>query len=79
MSRQLVSEKELRAWLDTGIQKQEECADCLFGVIMALRGTDDTGCNWSEPVLACSGQPTDICLPIARRVIAEARAQFNLK
>lgn len=78
MSRQLVSEKELRAWLDTHIQKQEECADCHFGGIMALRGTDDSGCNWSEPVLTCSGQRTDICVPIARRVLAEAREQFNL-
>ena len=79
MSRELVSEEELRAWLDAQIQEHEECSDCHFGGIMALRGTDDTGCNWSEPVLSCSGQPADICVPIARHVLAEAREKYNLK
>lgn len=79
MSRKLVSKEELRAWLDTQIQEHEECADCHFGGIMALRGTDATGCNWSEPVLTCSGQPAGICEPFARRVLAEAREKFNLK
>jgi hypothetical protein len=73
-----VSEQDLRKWLDTQIQKHEECADCHFGGIMRLRGTDGAGCNWSEPVLSCSGQPAKICVPIAARVLAEARDKFNL-
>ncbi len=78
MSRTLVSEQELRNWLDVQIQKHEECADCRFGGIMRLRGTDDSGCNWSEPMLICSGQPAKICVPIGARVLAEACEKFNL-
>lgn len=79
MNRKIVSEKELRAWMDAEIQKHDECADCRFGGIMPLQGTDDSGCNWSEPGLNCSGQPANICLPIARKVVAEARLRFNLE
>jgi|GEM_PF-391667 len=78
MPRTLVSEPELREWLDSQIQKHEECADCRFGGIMRLRGADDAGCNWSEPVLRCSGQPARLCVPIAIRVLTEARDKFNL-
>ena len=78
MPRTVVSEQELRQWLDAQIHKHEECVDCHFGGIMRLRGTDDTGCNWSDPVLTCSGQPVNICVPIAAKVLAEARQQFNL-
>ena len=31
-----------------------------------------------KPVLSCSGQPAKICIPIAARVLAEAREKFNL-
>ena len=79
MSRKLVSEEELRGSLDAQLKKHEECTDCHFGGIKRARGTDDTGCNWSDPVLSCRGQPADICAPIARRVIDEARAKFNLE
>ena len=78
MPRTVVSEQDLRNWLDTQIKKHEECADCHFGGIIRLRGSDDTGCNWSEPVLTCSGQPAKICVPIAAQVLAEARQKFNL-
>ena len=78
MARTVVSENELRKWLDAQIQKHEECAGCHFGGIMRLRRTDDTGCNWSDPVLTCSGQPARICVPIAAQVLAEARQKFNL-
>jgi hypothetical protein len=46
---------------------------------MRLRGTDDTGCNWSPPYLRSSGQPSEVCLPFAQRVVAEAMNKFNLK
>jgi len=78
MTRKPVPEHDLRKWLDTRIQKHDECADCRFGGIIPLRGTDDSGCNWSAPLLRCSGQPAENCLPIAIRVLAEAREKFNL-
>lgn len=79
VSRQFVDEKWLRDYLNTEIHRHKECAPCQFGGIMRLRGTDESGCNWSPPYLRSSGQPSEVCLPIAQRVVAEAMKKFNLK
>jgi len=79
MSRQFVAEKWLRDYLNTEIHRHKECAPCQFGGIMRLRGTDESGCNWSPPYLRSSGQLSGVCLPIAQRVVAEAMKKFNLK
>jgi hypothetical protein len=79
MSRKFVDEKWFREYLNTEIHRYKECAPCQFGGIMRLRGTDESGCNWSPPYLRSSGQPSEVCLPVARRVVAEAIKKFNLK
>jgi hypothetical protein len=79
MSRQIVDEKWLRDYLNTEIHRYKECTPCQFGGIMRLRGTDESGCNWSFPYLRSSGQPSEVCLPIAQRVVADAMKKFNLK
>jgi hypothetical protein len=79
MSRQSVDEKWLLDYLNAEIHRHEECATCQFSGIMRLRGTDESGCNWSPPWLRSSGQPSEVCLPIAQRVVAEAMKKFNLK
>ena len=66
-------------YLNAEIHKYEECAPCQIEGIMRLRGTDESGCNWSGPGLRSSGQHSDVCLPIAERVVAEAMKKFNLK
>lgn len=79
MRRQFVDEKWLREYLNTEIHRHKQCAPCQIGGIMQLRGTDESGCNWSPPCLRSSGQPSALCLPIAQRVVAEAMKKFNLK
>jgi hypothetical protein len=79
MQRTLVSPDELRDLLNAELRKYEECAACQFRGIMRLQGTDETGCNWSEPMLRSSGQPYQVCLPTAQKVIAAAREKYNLK
>ncbi|MFZ3116456.1 MAG: hypothetical protein WA133_10575 [Syntrophales bacterium] len=79
MSKQFVDEEWLRSYLNTEIHRYEECAPCQFGGIMRLRGTDGSGCNWSSPYLRSSGQPSEVCLPFAQRVVAEAMKKFNLR
>lgn len=79
MARKLVSERELVEILNQRIHKFEECGPCELGGVMRLRGTDESGCNWSPPGLRSSGQPSEICAPIAARVVREAMAEFNLK
>lgn len=78
-SRHLVTSEWLRNYLNTGIHRYEECAPCQFGRIMRLQETDESGCNWSPPYLRSSGQPSEVCLPIAQRVVAEAMKKFNIK
>ena len=79
MNRQLVDEEWLCNYLNTEILKHEECVDCNFSGIMMLRGTDESGCNWSFPYVSCSGKLSEVCSPIAQRVVAEAMKRFNLK
>ncbi len=79
MTRQFVDEESLREYLNTEIQRHEECAPCQIHGIVRLRGTDESGCNWSHAYLRSSGQPSEVCLPIAQRVVAEAMEKFNLK
>ena len=40
---------------------------------------DDNGCNWSDPIITCSGVPAEVCEPVARSAINEIRQQYNLK
>lgn len=79
ISRQLVEEEWLRNYLNTEIHRYEECASCQFGGIMRLQETDESGCNWSPPHLRSSGQPSEVCLPIAQLVATEAMQKFNIK
>ena len=79
MERKEVTEQELVEIINREIEKHEECKNCQVSGILALRGTDENGCNWSEPYISCSGTPAEICAPIAARVIANIRQSFNLK
>lgn len=79
MARELLSEDQLRRLLNDELSKHEECKDCKFSGIMGLQEEDEICCNWSEPYLNCSGQPADICLPIANQIIAGARKKYNLR
>jgi len=78
MSRESVTEKELVEIINSELSKCEECKDCHVNGIMGSEA-DGTGCNWSEPVLSCSGVPTEVCLPVFLSVINEIRQQYNLK
>lgn len=78
MARTLVSSDKLRAWLNSELKKHDECADCEFGGVTPYRRPDEDGCNWSEPILRCSGQPTVVCSTAGREVLAQARARFNV-
>jgi hypothetical protein len=80
MKRKLVSQDELLKVMNSELAKHDQCTDCHFTSILALREVDEDGCNWSSMVnLRCSGVPSDICWPIANRISAKAREKFNLK
>lgn len=79
MERIVLSEEELILLLNGELSKHEECNDCRFVGIVKLRDKDEGGCNWSNANLRCSGVPTEICKPVAERVICEAKAKYNIK
>ena len=79
MARTVLSPEYLRNWLNDQLKKHDQCGDCDFGGITMLQGTDHEGCNWSDPALRCHGQPADICAPVPGKVLADARAKFNIK
>ena len=79
MARAIVSQEELLKWLNAELAKHDECDDCRFTSVTRLRGTDADGCNWSSPNLRCSGRPVAPCDAIAKELVAQAQARFNLK
>ncbi len=80
MPRELVSAEQLQQILNDELHAAyEDYEDCQFEGIMALRGTDEDGCNWSDPGLQCSGMPAEVCAGAARAVVVKIRAQYNLR
>lgn len=82
MARQELTERELLAILNEQLSthdRHDTCAGCRFTSIARLRGTDETGCNWSHANLQCSGQPAAVCRPAADRVVSVAREKYNAK
>lgn len=78
MAKNIISEDELRDWINAKMHEHDECQKCEVRGIMKLRELDESGCNWSYPTVRCSGQPADICKEIAGQIINEARSRFNL-
>lgn len=79
MKRTLVTKKDLLNWMNSQLAKHEECTDCRFDAVKLLEEEDEYGCNWYEANLNCSGVPTRVCEPIAQRIVAQAKEQFNVK
>ena len=79
MARKEVTEQELIAIINNELAKREECTGCRVRGIMALQQPDGDGCNWSEPIVSCSGVPASVCLATANQLVAQTRARFNLK
>jgi hypothetical protein len=80
--RQLVSANELLAILNEEMSKYEECEGCDFDrPPMKLATQDEDGCNWSTTGLhiRCGGAPSEISLPCAKKIVADARRKYNLK
>ena len=79
MPRQLISNDHLLDILNRELSNHDTCTDCRFTSITLLRGVDESGCNWSTANLRCSGQPAEVCLPAAGRVINTAKDRYNIR
>lgn len=75
MATTLITKQELKDRLTAEIQKEDDCETCEFGGVMGLQEPDEDGCNWSDTLyLNQSGIPDSI----VRKVVAAARAKFNI-
>jgi len=79
MSRILVTEKELIAILNDELHKKENPQDYNFENIIRLKDMDNNGCNWTEVFIRASGVSVEPVLPLADKIIFEAKKKFNLK
>ena len=79
MERELVTEEQLLAWLNAELAKHDQCDGCRFNTVSRLAEEDAAGCNWTMPGIRCSGVPSQVCAPFAKRVAARAMEKFNLK
>ncbi len=80
MDRQLLSREELRSKLNEELSEHDECKNCQLMGITELQEEDEDGCNWSDTItLRCGDIPSEICSPIASRIIFEARSKYNLR
>jgi len=79
MERKLVTEEELIAVLNQELHKTENPEDYRFENIIRLVDKDKDGCNWSEVFVRGSGVPVKAVLPLADRIVHEAKKKYNLK
>lgn len=79
MKRTLITENDLISLLNKKLQEYEEFKKCKFESINKRKEYDSAGCNWYKANLRCSGVSIDSCLPIADRIVNEAKTKYNIK
>ncbi|MDR9501841.1 MAG: hypothetical protein RI601_08615 [Desulfurivibrionaceae bacterium] len=79
MERKAVTENELLAFLNKELEKTGDHEDCHFDYIIRLKVDDRTGCNWAYANMKCAGASEKSCPPSAEKIVAAARARFNVK
>ncbi len=80
MARTIVDSSELKRLMTEALQAMEDdYKDCQFGGIMKLQEPDEHGCNWSLPMIRCSGIPGAICKAAAATVTKNFQARYNIK
>jgi hypothetical protein len=79
-SRTLITHDELLAWMNTELDKADDCEGSSIDVIKPLRDLDEEGCNWSKDLSIRLGDGASLedCLFHLRRIITAARKRFNL-
>jgi len=80
ITRAIVDSTELRRVMTAALQAMEDdYKDCQFSGITKLQKPDESGCNWSEPKIRCSGIPRAVCKAAATIVIKDFQAEYNIE
>ncbi len=80
MTRAVVDRTELQRIMTAKLQAMEDdYKNCQFGGITKLQKPDERGCNWSPPMIRCSGIPGAVCKAAAAIVTKNFQARYNIK
>ncbi len=80
ITRAVVDSTELQRIMTAALQAMEEdYKDCQFGGIMKLQEPDESGCNWSPPMIRCSGIPGAVCEAAGAFVTKDFQARYNIE
>ena len=77
MDKQKVTREKLLKILNDELSKYDDCIDCHFTAI-SQHAPDSEGRNWFEYTIGCSGRPTELCVPIAAKIVSEMRNKYIL-
>jgi hypothetical protein len=79
--RNLISREELDRHLTSRIREIEDLEDAKLRMKYVLAQPDASGCNWSSDFHLNAGTrgSLDYAIPLAREIVEEARAKFNVK
>ena len=91
MARKLIKVNDLLEIMNSKLANFDTCIECRFKSIMPLKDFDESGCNWSHANLNCRSypaticksanfcEPATVCIPVATRVISEAKERYNVR
>ncbi len=80
MTRAVVDSTELQRIMTAKLQAMEDdYKNCQFGGITKLQKPDERGCNWSPPMIRCSGIPGAVCEAAAAIVTKDFQATYNIE
>ncbi|MEJ2324990.1 MAG: hypothetical protein P8Y77_09435 [Nitrospirota bacterium] len=79
MERELVSIEELLSILNKELDKFPDYGECRYESVTKLDKSDETGCNWGEVILKCSGTHPGTCQPAAFKMVEEMKKKYNLR
>ena len=80
MTRAVVDSTELQRIMTAKLQAMEDdYKNCQFGGITKLQKPDERGCNWSPPMIRCSGIPGAVCEAAAAIVTKDFQARYNIE
>jgi hypothetical protein len=79
-TRTLNSAAAINTWMTHKLVCVDDCRGSVLNLKYPLQQPDETGCNWSADFHLAPGPDTNLehAMPIAKRIVDEARAQFNL-
>ena len=80
ITRPVVDSSELQRVMTAALHdRAEDYKNCQFSGITKLQKPDESGCNWSEPKIRCSGIPGAVCKAAAAIVTKDFQARYNIK